>query len=197
VIADLAGQGNNDLLSAVTATTDRITAYGSLIHPTDRTALTATWRVLGEAIVPTPTPAPTPAPTPTPTPLVTPSIRSTIPTLAGTRARARKSFTLKGTATATSGSVLRVQVAIRQVKKGTCLWLRTSKGRQFKASKPVRGACTKPIFLSATGTTSWSLRLAQGLPAGTYEVTSRATLSTGLVETSQVKGSNVRRLTVK
>lgn len=194
VITDLAGQGATDRPAAVAVDGDRITTYGTLQHPTQRTSLTATWRLLGAAIVPTPTPAATPTPTPIATPIA-PSVRLTIS--APKKPRARRALTIKGTALATGGTTAQVQLAIRQIKQGKCLFLRSAKRRTLQSSKPVRGACTRPVFLTAKGTASWSLALRQGLPAGTYEITARATLAAGRPGAAPTTGNAVLRVKVK
>ncbi len=176
MITDLAGQGATDRPAAVAVDGDRITTYGTLQHPTQRTSLTATWRLLERRSCRRPTPAATPTPTPIATPIA-PSVRSPSP-----RRRSREhvaALTIKGTTLATGGTTAQVQLAIRQIKQGKCLFLRSAKRRTLQSSKPVRGACTRPVFLTAKGTASWSLALRQGPAGGTYEITARATLAAG------------------
>jgi hypothetical protein len=57
-----------------------------------------------------------------------------------------------------------------------------SNGR-FKRVKARRGRCSKPPFLRAKGTTSWSFKLKHRLPKGSYVLFSRAVDTTGKRET--------------
>ena len=70
----------------------------------------------------------------------------------------------------------RVDVAIRRVQRGRCLWLR---GRTAAFARST-GPCVKPRWLRATGTARWSYRLRKRLPAGRYELYVRATNAAGV-----------------
>lgn len=194
VVLDLSG-GNTDRFVSVHLRGRKILAVGDATDGATGTGRVVTAQLIGDPEPPA-TPAPTPAPAPTPIASpTTPSVRLTI--AAPKRLRARRAVTLRGTTTATGSTTSRVQVAIRQVKKGKCLFLRSAKGRTLRSIKPVRGTCTKPVFLSAKGTTNWSLALRQGLPAGTYEITARATLAASQPGATPTTGSAVLRVKVK
>jgi len=95
----------------------------------------------------------------------------------------RAARALSGTA---SGDVAKVEVALVRASGGArtaarrCQWLTTS-GRL--ASRPPRGGrCLTPVWLKASGTRSWKLRLRRPLPAGSYVLYSRAVDAAGAPE---------------
>ncbi len=99
--------------------------------------------------------------------------------------------TIRGTASATGGTLRRVQVSIRRIEPRRCAWV-TSRRGTIKRSRQVKGRCTKPVWITASGTTTWSLKLARALPAGRYEIRSRARLADGTTESSTARsGPNV------
>jgi hypothetical protein len=66
---------------------------------------------------------------------------------------------------------------------GSCKWLAGRSGRAFKTRlRSAGGVCDSPIWLSARGTTRWSLSLKNALPPGRYVVYSRAVGSNGVAE---------------
>jgi hypothetical protein len=79
--------------------------------------------------------------------------------------------------------VAKVEIAILQGRstRGSCRWLRNPRAR-FVRLRATRGRCVTPVWLRATGTTRWTFRLTQGLPAGRYVVMSRATSRAGISE---------------
>ena len=103
--------------------------------------------------------------------------------------------TIRGTASATGGTLRRVEVSIRRIEPRRCAWV-TSRRAAIKRTRQVKGRCTKPVWITASGTTTWSLKLARALPAGRYEIRSRARLADGTTESSTARsGKNV--LTVR
>lgn len=105
------------------------------------------------------------------------------------KAKAKKSLTLKGTASDDKG-VKAVEVAI--VKTGKKCTQLGSNGKFTPAPK-----CDGPTsFLKAKGTTSWSLKIAKGLPKGSYMVFARAT-DTGGQKQGGYSKANKKALNVK
>jgi hypothetical protein len=68
--------------------------------------------------------------------------------------------------------VTQVHVALRRLGSG-CRWLSSHSGTLRK------GRCSRPRWLRARGTRRWSFALPEGLPAGRYELRSRATIAAG------------------
>jgi hypothetical protein len=64
-----------------------------------------------------------------------------------------------------------------------CIWLRSSRAK-FKRVKPRHGKCSKPTFLKAKGTKSWSFKLRRRLPPGRYILYARAVDASGNKETA-------------
>jgi hypothetical protein len=97
----------------------------------------------------------------------------------GVRASRKHGLLVRGTARdrGCSGTVARVTVAVaRRAGGGRCRYLQAS-GR-FGA----RVRCRQPTYVSARGTSRWSLRRPGPLPRGTYVVRSRAIDAAGNVE---------------
>jgi hypothetical protein len=68
-------------------------------------------------------------------------------------------------------------------KAGGCKWLANRGARKFKGRKrSAKGVCDSPVWIAATGTSRWKLRLAHPLPTGRYVVYSRAVGSNGVPE---------------
>jgi hypothetical protein len=94
------------------------------------------------------------------------------------KVKARKLKRIHGTAADADDGVARVDVAVTRATGGAhaaaakCLRL-TSRGK-LKKSKPIGKRCA-PLFLRASGTTTWTFRLKKRLPKGRYVVYSRAT----------------------
>jgi len=149
---------------------------------------------------PTPTPTASPGPSPTATPTPGPGTTDAKPAARITTkgsARARTLRRLAGRATDDRG-VRRVQVAVVRLLGGataTTAAARCSAMRadgRFTAGKVKSKRCLTKRWLSAKGTTTWSLTLRRRLAPGTYAVFARATDSAG--QTSAVKRL---RLTVR
>lgn len=113
----------------------------------------------------------------------TPSVSSAI-TSPKSKAKLRRAtkLTVRGTASGIAGSVTRVEVSIRQIARGKCRYVRSAAGKVVKTQRTNK-RCVAPIWIPASGTTSWKLSLKRTLPPGRYEIQTRATLSTGLVQT--------------
>jgi uncharacterized delta-60 repeat protein len=129
---------------------------------------------------------------------LTPTGRITSPS--GKRVRAKRLKLFKGTA-GPDGEVAKVEIALRrvdrkQLKRGRCLWLKSSKAK-FAASRAVKKRCSRPRFLPAAGTKSWSYRLKRRLKKGKYELLLRVTLKDGSrhIEFSKALG-NLRKFSV-
>lgn len=80
-------------------------------------------------------------------------------------------------------SVRRVGVAIRRLdskllKRGQCRWL-THGGTRSVKTRATKGTCKSPVFMSATGTSTWKFKLRRPLPIGKYRLHVRATLKSG------------------
>jgi len=86
-----------------------------------------------------------------------------------------------------------VQIALLRLTKGTravatfaragagCRWLSSARAA-FSTRAATKGACDKPIWLRASGTSHWTFKLLRSLPAGSYVVYSRATDTAGVSE---------------
>ena len=107
-------------------------------------------------------------------------------------------------------SVQRVRVAILHVTRGAkpfsgqlparpssrpgkCEWVASRRGNVAKR-KADHGVCNSPIWIRATGTKHWSLRLKHRLPPGRYVVYSRATGSNGISESNFTAKDRNRRV---
>lgn len=89
----------------------------------------------------------------------------------------------RGPASSKLRRVTRVDVAVRRIGGG-CRWLASAPKVRFRTVKAAaKGRCTRPVWLRAAGTSRWRLRTA-GLPAGKYELLSRATIGAGFREAS-------------
>jgi hypothetical protein len=65
-------------------------------------------------------------------------------------------------------------------------------GRGARISRK-SASCSRPHWLSAHGTATWSLRLPKRLPAGSYQVLTRAVDSAGNVERAHARRLAIRR----
>ena len=73
-----------------------------------------------------------------------------------------------------------------------CAWL-NPKARRF-----TRGLCIRPVFIRATGRTSWRVRIPAGLlGAGSYVAVARAQQKDGPLEARRARGRNVRSFSVR
>ena len=86
--------------------------------------------------------------------------------------------------------VRRVEIALLRVLGGAraarhagarCLWLTAAPSR-FRAIAPHRGRCDTPLWLRASGTSSWRYVFKRLLPRGTYILYARATDQAGLTQ---------------
>jgi hypothetical protein len=84
----------------------------------------------------------------------------------------------RGPLKAASLRVTGVEVSVRRLggSKKTCSWLRSTAGTL------VRGSCTSPRWVRASGSSSWRVALRRSLPAGHYEIRSRAGIAAGFKE---------------
>lgn len=135
---------------------------------------------------PVSSPAPETAPAPQPAPVAgcqdvtRPRTRiTTSPRTAVRRHVVRGIATDKGCA---SGFVARVQISISHKSGKRCRFV-TASARLSKK----RSSCTKPHWLTAAGTATWSKRLPKKLAHGTYRVLTRAVDSAGNVERAHAR----------
>ena len=86
----------------------------------------------------------------------------------------------------------RVEVAVRALGKG-CRWI-SGKNARVVTKKLAKGAtCTPQGWQSASGKSHWRLSLRRALPAGSYEVYSRAITANGFREARFSKADGNRR----
>jgi hypothetical protein len=80
----------------------------------------------------------------------------------------------------------RVEIAVRALGKG-CRWL-SGKHASIRTHKLAKGATCRPQgWQSATGSSHWRLSLSKSLPAGNYEIYTRAITRNGFHEASFTK----------
>ena len=99
----------------------------------------------------------------------------------------------QGTAKDQSGTVTKVEIALRQKLKGSCKW--------WHGSSFVAGSCSTRSFVMATGDKNWSYTLSRKLKPSNgrirnYTLFSRATDATGNVESEFVPKANLVRFEV-
>jgi hypothetical protein len=82
-------------------------------------------------------------------------------------------------------ALVSVSIALKQGKQ--CRFITHS------ARLTRKGACKRPRWLSAKGTGHWSLRLPKRMPAGRYQVLTRAVDSAGNVERAHARRLAIRR----
>jgi hypothetical protein len=117
--------------------------------------------------------------------------------------RSRSARLIRGTASGARGPdkaalrrLVRVEVSVKRVsgskKKKSCSWLRS-------ASRALsRGSCSGSAWVRASGTSSWRLSLSRALPAGRYEIRSRAVIRSGFREARfSARDRNLASLTVR
>jgi hypothetical protein len=86
----------------------------------------------------------------------------------------------------------RVEVAVRALGKG-CRWL-SGKSARIVTKKLAKGASCRPQgWQSATGSSHWRLSLSRSLPAGSYELYTRAITANGFREALFSKSDGNRR----
>jgi hypothetical protein len=101
-----------------------------------------------------------------------------------------KKHMLRGTAAVAgckADTVAKVSVSIALKHGKKCQYL-TRKARLSRAS-----TCKKPRFISATGTSSWHIRLPKHMRAGTYQILTRSVDAAGNVERAHARRLAVRR----
>lgn len=134
--------------------------------------------------------------TPVPAPIAGLVPQSKIKSPSKSKLKRKKLKTISGTA-GPAGSVAKVEIALQRVdakllkKSKRCLWLSSSKAK-FKKTKATRKKCSTPRFLKATGTTNWRYSLKKTLPAGSYKLFVRVTLTDGTKSSGySVKGGTL------
>jgi hypothetical protein len=112
--------------------------------------------------------------------------------LATTSKGASRTRTLRGSAsdhgcaTDGSGKVAKVSVSLALKRGGHCRFLSSSHKLGRSSS------CSKPHWLSASGTSSWKFRLPKHLTKGRYGVTVRAVDSAGNVARASSRALRIR-----
>jgi hypothetical protein len=87
--------------------------------------------------------------------------------------------------------VRRVDVAIQKLGGKGCHWVSSLAGRTRSVKAGRKRACDAPIWMPATGTSTWSLTLQRKLAKGRYRLLTRAVSSDELAEnTFSKKGRN-------
>ena len=104
-----------------------------------------------------------------------------------------ESRNFQGTAKDQGGTVAKVEIALRQKRKGGCKW--------WNGSSFVAGGCRTKLFVMATGDKKWSYTLSKNLPRTGrrirhYTLYSRATDAAGNVESDFVPKANLVRFEV-
>jgi hypothetical protein len=132
-----------------------------------------------------PLPAPTPvAATSTPTPAPCSDRSPPTASFLGVRVKQRR-LRLRGRASdvgCKTASVAVVEVAIsRTAGRNRCRFL--ARGGKLTSAR----RCSQPVWLKATGTTSWSLSTTRGLPRGTYTIQVRARDVAGNLQAAAMK----------
>ena len=85
---------------------------------------------------------------------------------------------------AAANALRRVEVAIlRRTATGKCRWLRSRNGG-FRRIERDDGRCNEGVWLRARGKEDWRLTLPRGLPAGRYDVFTRAVNGAGVSDTT-------------
>jgi PKD domain-containing protein len=149
-------------------------SYQGTLTATNETGLSAQ-----RAFTITITPAPLGTPVTPGTPGVTVHVSSHITSPHG-KVKARRLHTITGTATATLG-LSRVRVAIVRPTHRTGKLICRQLGRDGKLHgvKPSGHTCRPTLFLNASGTARWTLRLKRQLPNGKYVAISEASDTAG------------------
>ena len=98
-------------------------------------------------------------------------------TRAGARSIAGRAKSGTRPLSAAQRRVASVRVAVQQLRGKRCASLASVRTGRFRAL-----SCSRRIWLRASGTRSWRLRLAHALPPGRYVVLSRAVLHAGFSE---------------
>ncbi len=198
-LLDLSAGGATDrFMRLATLPGGALLATGEATDAASRTERLVTARFIGGPPAATPTPTPTPTATPLPPGLPNPPVAAFVTTISAPgKPKARKRLVLKGTATATPSGVQRVEVSIRLITPGTCRFLRSASTPRFTAAKPVKRACSSPVWLRAKGAAAWSLTLRRGLPRGRYEIRARTIPRVGAPEGTFASGKNKLILRVR
>jgi hypothetical protein len=104
-----------------------------------------------------------------------------------------ESRNFQGTAKDQGGTIAKVEIALRQKRKGGCRW--------WNGSSFVAGGCTQRLFVGASGDKKWSYTLSKNLKrTGTkikhYTLYSRATDGAGNVQTDFLPKANLVKFEV-
>lgn len=121
----------------------------------------------------------------------TPKTGETHPEISGTSTLEVLARDVSAGRSANPAAIKKVLVALVRVPHGahaarapsSCRWLASTRGRFVKRSTR-RGTCAHPVFLKATGTAHWHLRLTHKLACGSYVVYAAAVDNAGFTETT-------------
>lgn len=129
-----------------------------------------------------------------------PAARARITSPSKSRLVRTKLKRIAGTATATGAAIAKVEVAVQRVgskKSKRCAWLKSTRAK-FRTFRKTRAGCKKMVWLKASGTASWSLKLKKSLPTGTYRIHARATPVGGSAEATFKKSlKNLRTVKLR
>lgn len=186
-VRDLSLGSTRDELVSVFERGGRIVALGAVLEPVSLQNRLLTVVMAGD-------PPPSVPPT---TPPVAPTVSSRITSPRhGARIARAKLRTISGRVSVTGSTVRRVQISVRRIDARRCRYLRSAAG-VFTATRPVKRKCPKPVWVTVSGGTSWKLALRAKLPAGRYEIRSRAVLANGTIEAKFALRRNAITLTLR
>jgi hypothetical protein len=84
-----------------------------------------------------------------------------------------------------------VEIAVQRSGRG-CRWLSSLRGDLRVVDAGAKGRCDAPVWVKATGTKKWVVKLRRKLPAGRYTLFSRAVLSNGVAEARFTRADHTR-----
>jgi len=84
-----------------------------------------------------------------------------------------------------------VEIAVQRSGTG-CRWLSSLRGDLRIVDRSANRRCDEPVWIKATGTKKWALKLRRKLPAGRYTLFSRAVLANGVAEARFSRADHTR-----
>ena len=104
----------------------------------------------------------------------------------------------RGGSSKSSTTLSRIQISVQSLAGKRCRHLRSVAGRFTTTPGRRSSRCKSPIWLKATGTRRWRLKLTRALPDGRYRLQSRAVTRNGFAEARfSSKDRNSRTLRVR
>ncbi len=133
------------------------------------------------------------------------SLSARVVAVGDTRIRGASPRTFSGTAangrgarTKASTTLRRVEISVQALAGTRCRYLRSVAGRLTTTPGRRSSGCKSPVWVTATGSRRWRVKLSGRLPAGRYAVRSRAVTRNGFVETRfSAKDRNSRSFRVR